>query len=406
MAITAKQGLPKRQAAAEGTKGKRINERVKEKRIKVCHVSSVHKNTDRRIFVAECSSLARAGYQTYLIGRGAARKQNGVTVIGIKRLPQNRIGRILHTAKAACQKALALDCDIYHLHDPELLPYALKLKKHGKKVIFDSHEFYTMQIPEKRYLPKPVMQMAGKLYGVYETFVLKRIDGVIFPCTVNGKNPFAGKCLHTAVVNNTPLLSELYEKYDPTVKKVKNSICCIGSLTHARGITNLVKAAYQAGCTLYLGGVFSSEPYQKAVERMPEYQCVEYLGYLDRGQVEQVLQKSMLCVSNTLAAGQYHQCDNLPTKVLECMSLGIPVVISKTPYVDRLLKEYPFGIAVDPYDIDETASGIRYILGHPKEAAKMGEAGRRAVREKMNWGVDEQALLSLYRQVIFGIAQV
>mgnify|MGYP006954327009 CR=1 FL=1 len=56
-------------------------------------------------------------------------------------------------AKHAYEAALALDCELYHLHDPELLPYALKLKRHGKTVIFDSHEFYSLLIQEKGYIP-------------------------------------------------------------------------------------------------------------------------------------------------------------------------------------------------------------------------------------------------------------
>ena len=56
---------------------------------------------------------------------------------------------MLFTAKDIYKKALEIDADIYHFHDPELLPYGLKLKKKGKSVIFDSHENYSEQIKEK-----------------------------------------------------------------------------------------------------------------------------------------------------------------------------------------------------------------------------------------------------------------
>ena len=372
----------------------------RKEKIKICHLSSAHSNTDRRILEAECTSLAKAGYEVYFIGRGQSRIQNGVKVIGLTKTPNNRIERIFHTTRAVYKKALKLDCDIYHIHDPELLLWAIKLKKHGKKVIFDSHEFYVKQIPEKDYFPKPLMKILGKIYGMYEDYIIKQINGVIFPCTIEGKNPYFGKCRNTAIVNNTPIMSELYEKYDSSIEKYEKSICCIGALSHSRGITYLIKAAYLAGCTVYLGGRFFPDDYEKMLEKLPEYTCVKYMGYLDRSQVGQLLSKCMICVSNTLSIGQYNLCDNLPTKVCESMALSIPIIISDSPYVRKIMSQYQFGRIVDPMNIEDIANAISYILEHPDEARKMGEEGRRAVREKFNWNVDEEHLLTFYKDII------
>ena len=90
-------------------------------------------------------------------------------------------------AKHAYEAALALDCELYHLHDPELLPYALKLKRHGKTVIFDSHEFYSLLIQEKGYIPGFLKKPASRIYGALEAGVFKKLDAVIIPCTSFGK---------------------------------------------------------------------------------------------------------------------------------------------------------------------------------------------------------------------------
>ena len=126
---------------------------------KVCHMTSVHPPEDVRIFHKECVSLAEAGYEVYLVERGESCEKNGVHIIGLGDLPKNRLKRMTEGAKKVYEKALELDCDIYHFHDPELLPYGLKLKKKGKKVIFDSHENTLEQIPKfysficQRYKP-------------------------------------------------------------------------------------------------------------------------------------------------------------------------------------------------------------------------------------------------------------
>lgn len=70
-------------------------------------------------------------------------------IVGVGEIPTSRLQRMRTAAKAVYEKARALDADLYHFHDPELLPYGLKLKKQGKKVIYDSHEFYSYQIREK-----------------------------------------------------------------------------------------------------------------------------------------------------------------------------------------------------------------------------------------------------------------
>ena len=108
----------------------------------------------------------------------------------------------------------------------------------------------------------------------------------------------------------------------------------------------------------------------------------------------------MICVSNTLSIGQYNLCDNLPTKVCESMALSIPIIISDSPYVRKIMSQYQFGRIVDPINIEDIANAISYILEHPDEARKMGEEGRRAVREKFNWNVDEEHLLTFYKDII------
>ena len=109
---------------------------------RVCHLTSVHSSDDTRVFHKECVSLARAGYDVTLVAPGESREELGVHIVGVGEKPVGTLNRLTSPfVKRAYEAALALDCELYHLHDPELLPYALKLKRHGKTVIFDSHEF-------------------------------------------------------------------------------------------------------------------------------------------------------------------------------------------------------------------------------------------------------------------------
>src|SRR4051794_34340566 len=105
--------------------------------IRVCHMTSVHPWDDVRIFHKECRSLAAAGFDVHLVACAPEpRRLDEVTVHSVPRSKTGRLGRMLGTARNVYRAAKALDADIYHFHDPELIPYGLLLKWRGKNVIY------------------------------------------------------------------------------------------------------------------------------------------------------------------------------------------------------------------------------------------------------------------------------
>ena len=98
---------------------------------KICHMTSAHGVEDVRIFHKECVSLAEEGYEVYLVERGKSYEKNSVQIVGVGEMPAARRKRMIEGTKKVYRAAVELDCDLYHIHDPELLPYALKLKKKG-----------------------------------------------------------------------------------------------------------------------------------------------------------------------------------------------------------------------------------------------------------------------------------
>ena len=363
-------------------------------------MTSAHDSEDDRIFYKECVSLSRAGYEVYEVARGNSYDKDGIHIIGVGEIPGGRLQRMTKGAKLVYQKALELNCDLYHFHDPELLPYGLKLKKSGKKVIFDSHERYTYQLRDKPYLPQWMSGAVAALYGRYEEYVLSKLDAVIFPCTMDGKNPFEGLCRRTPIISNAAILDEFYYRFDPNSNKKSQQICYVGGLTEARGITADMIAAKKAGAVLALAGDFSSEEYHHTLCDMPEYACVDYRGKLNRKQVAELIAESKVGLCTLLDRGQYLHLDTFGIKVFEYLSMGIPVILSKSDYNCRMVEQYQFGVCVDPENTDEIADAIQYLLDHPEEAKHMGENGRKAIKEAFNWGVEEKKLIQLYRSIL------
>ena len=366
--------------------------------IKVCHLTSAHDSSDVRIFHKECTFLAKEyDLEVYFIAPGESRSENNVTVIGIGEKPGSRLKRMFSFTKKVYEAALKVDADVYHFHDPELLGTGLKLKRLGKKVVFDSHEYTVEQIKIKTYIPKLARNIIAAVFNAYESYVCRKIDAVIFPCGINGRHPFEGRAQRTLYVDNFPVL----EEFTVTEKKAKRyDVCCIGSLDEPRGITQLLEGVNLAGCNLALGGNFPSEDYYNALKERGLMENVDYRGFCDRKTVVEIYSDSKIGASTILPLGQYTMGDNMPTKVYEFMAMGIPVIISDFRYPNEVLEQYKFGVTVDTTDPESISSAVRMLLADDELRNAMGKEGRRAVEEVFNWETEIRKIVNLYKEIV------
>lgn len=365
---------------------------------KVCHMTSAHDEEDVRIFHKECVSLAENGYEVWLVERGESREKNGVHIVGVGEIPEGRLKRMTEGARRVYETALALDCELYHLHDPELLPYGLMLKRMGKKVVFDSHEMTREQFLLKPYVNQFTGPLLTGVYGAYEDYVLKRLDGVIFPCPIEGRFPLPGK--NRTYVDNFPRLREMYERYDPDAVKEPGTVCIVGSLTEDRGVRDLILASEKAGCKAVLAGILAPESFAEEVRERAEKGNIELLGPLGRDGVCEVLRRCCVGADPVWNVGQYDKLDNMSTKVYEYMAMGIPVVFTRNRFNGSMIEAYRFGICVDPGNTEEFAAALRELLDDPGKAREYGENGRRAVKEHFSWEKEEKKLVELYRKIL------
>jgi len=364
---------------------------------KITYLTSAHARYDTRIFIKMCSSLTAHGYPVSLVvadGLGDEVK-NGVSIVDVGAKTGGRLSRMTKTAKRVYKKALEIDADIYHFHDPELIPIGLKLKKKGKIVIMDSHEDLPKQIMGKSYLKPFIRSFVSKVFEIYEKVVCGKFDAIV-AATPHIRDKFLTINSNTVDVCNFPVLNE-FMSIEPSKGKV-NECAYIGSLDVARGINEIVEAMeYTDSIRLNLGGQFKDPKLEKGVKNKPSWSLVNELGFLNREQIVDIFQRSRVGLVTLHALPNY--IDALPVKLFEYMSAGLPVIASNIPLWQEIVKDADCGLCVDPLSPKDIGEAIMYLMDNPEEAIQMGMNGRKAVEAKYNWGIEEQKLFDLYAKL-------
>lgn len=366
---------------------------------KVCHITSAHSRYDTRIFLKECVSLAKSGFDVFfLVAEKIGTKAetiNGVTIVPVAIEPKNRIDRIINSPKILLEKAIQIDADIYHFHDPELLQITLKLKGLGKKVIFDSHEDYPVQILDKKWIPWLLRPLISYLYTLYSSHILKQLDYLI------GVSPHITEKLeminhNVELITNYPILCDKEIKG----KKNKNQFGFAGGISDQWNHQVILKALEKIDAKYSLMGN-GEEKYINDLKNFKAWDKVTYYGRIPQQEVRNKLSSCIagIALANYTNNGKQKLGTLGNTKLFEFMESGLAFICTDFIMWKEIIDKWKCGICIPPGDVNALQKAMQYMIDNPDKAKEMGENGRQAVLEEFNWGIEEKKLISLYRKL-------
>jgi glycosyltransferase involved in cell wall biosynthesis len=363
---------------------------------RVCHITTAHPVDDHRILHKECVTLGAAGYDVTLIAPDADGEAiKGVSLVGLRTPARTRLERMLRRPVAAYRIARALDADLYHFHDPEFLPFGVRLARGGKRVVYDAHEDVPMQIRYKEWLPVRSRPAMARAMALLEARCVARMDAVVSP-SLAALRRLAPYQPRSVLVANYPRLDEIVPaaSWDDRLP----AACCVGGITRVRGALELVDAMRYVDTELYLAGAISPPSLRPELERSPGWRRVRYLGRVGFEQVPALLAKVKVGVVPLQPIPNYREA--YPVKLFEYMAAGLPVIATDVPRWRELLEAHDCAVCFPAGSPRRLGEAIAALLADNDRARAMSVRARRAAEQHYSWDTQAAALLDLYAELL------
>lgn len=357
----------------------------------ILHLTTVHRLRDPRIFDKEVRSVQEAGYRVHLLAQHPCDETvEGLSVLGLPPTPGRY--RRLPLLRRAYQRARAVAADLYHFHDPELIPVAYALKKAtGARVVYDMHEDYRWH-----------GAIEGRLLLALERWCFGWVDQVI---TVQ---PYL-----TGRAERHGAAATLIENYEwpateaapqPRVLGLPLRLLYTGVLSNQRGLQTLVTLAEKIAATgfnarLNVVGVCNLAADRREAEKRltPATEAVLHRVGWDAyvPPVEIAPHRAEAHVGLALFDPHPGYAATLPTKFYEYLFAGLPILCSDFPKWRSFVAKHGCGAVVPPGDADAALAVLRAWASDPAHYAQLSRAAAEAAPQ-YHWAHMAERLIACY----------
>ena len=173
----------------------------------------------------------------------------------------------------------------------------------------------------------------------------------------------------------------------------------VGRLLPHKGIDDLLKALPQDMSLEIIGQPYGVE-YVRDLKSLAEGKRVTFRHDCDDRELVRAYREALCVVLPSVYRDMYGAETPVPEllgqTLLEGMACGVPAVCTRVASMPEVVEDGVSGFVVPPNDPKALGEKLKWLGGHPREAAEMGRAARRRVLEKFTWPRVVRRCLEVY----------
>ncbi|AGB39018.1 glycosyltransferase [Natronococcus occultus] len=370
----------------------------------VVHISSVHYPFDPRIFHKQLQALSDAGYRTtLLVHHEDSTERDGVTVRSVGDV-ESRLER-WRNLPTLFREARAEDADVYHVHDPELLPIGVLLSlTTDASVVYDVHEDYADAIRVREWIPEPVKPVLQRVFPTVQAALTRPLELVVTADDSTRAQLEGHTSTPVETVRNLPTVAGIETDRVDVERSHEHVLAYVGGLDRERGLLTMLQVTARLrerglDVGLWLLGPFQDGAIERTarefMDREGIAEHVRLFGYVDYDEIFSYLSAADV---GLLLVDEERFARNVPTKFFEYLYCELPVVMTEVPSLEPYADD-DYCVAVPEDDLDRTVEELAGLLEAPETRVRMGEAGREAVASEYSWEIERDRLLAAYAQL-------
>ncbi len=279
-----------------------------------------------------------------------------------------------------------------------LLPSILNKRKYSSqglkpKLVYDSKELY-------KELPSLKSKRSSFMFWTFvEKASIKYVDHVL---TVNKSiaDILAAKwVLPTTVVMNVPDVTQSPASGTKSLDTV--TLVFSGGMQGGRGLHNLVKLLTflpEKYKLKFVGDGALRPELERLAASLNLSNRIHFIGRVKNSEVIEELSRGTLGIYLMENSGLCHYLA-LPNKLFQYISAGLPVIVPQFPEMERIVREFGIGAAIDPTNLEAAALCVIELTSNQQEFSRLVNNCGKAARI-LNWQVEKEKFLKVIRNLV------